>query len=503
MPDLEDLLAAEGARYDIRQPPVADIRRRHQRRGQARAGACVLALTVVVVAGVVWRPWDGLWTGRGQPVAQDPQPSTSATPAEGPSQTEQDARRDSVPPAVAALSFADRVDIIRREPDQEGIWAISRMPGPPGVLGDSSGRYGVDWIQRAEYGELLLLDASGTKILRALPLPGVPPQEFRIYDNSVYCSREGDGVLPDSMICRMDRTGSDHLVRVFSGDGPDRSTPMERSGWQRQAAPVHGVFSEVVACPEGLCVSGSAGQVPFHPLTLAVPYDRATTPDTAEACERVDEAVAAQERVTSAGDPDWAEVEDAMHRAWQAGQGSSDPLLVRNLVERGSVAPGDTQTLGDAVDRLAALCGLTTTGLKAPAAQRLDRTDEFGAVTGLTRLTDGTLRVQVNRVDWLSGQDAQAAAEEAGTDAGDYYVVDDNPLTRAYDVSPEAEVYGSIQLTGNPELSARTLNDLIEFLNNGSRAMKGRAVDEQVRATYFHFQIQDGLVLGIEEQYRP
>src|SRR5687768_4467398 len=139
MPDLEDLLAAEGARYDIRQPPVADIRRRHQRRGQARAGACVLALTVVVVAGVVWRPWDGLWTGRGQPVAQDPQPSTSATPAEGPSQTEQDARRDSVPPAVAALSFADRVDIIRREPDQEGIWAISRMPGPPGVLGDSSG----------------------------------------------------------------------------------------------------------------------------------------------------------------------------------------------------------------------------------------------------------------------------------------------------------------------------------------------------------------------------
>ena len=503
MPDLEDLLAAEAARYDIRQPPVADIRRRHLRRAQARAGACGLALTVVVIAGVVLGPWDGPWPGREQPVAQDPQPSASAAPAEGPSQTEQDARRDGVPRAVAALSFSDRVDIITREPDQEGVWAISRMPGPPGTLGDTSARYGVDWIQRAEYGELLLLDTTGTRILRALPLPGVPPQAFRIHDDAVYCSREGDGALPDSMICRIDRNGPGRLVRVYDAEGPDRSAPVDLPGWQRQAAPVHGVFSDVVACPEGLCVSGSAGQVPFHPITLAVPYDRATAPDTAAACQRAREAVAAQERVTAPDDPDWTDVEDAMHRAWEAGQGSSDPLFVRTLVERGSVAPGDTQTLGDAVDRLAGLCGLTTTGLRAPVAQRLDRTDEFGAVTSLTRLTDGTLRVQVNRVDWLSGDEAQAAAEADDTEAGDYYVVDDNPRTRAYDISSEAKVYGSIQLTGMPDLSPRPLSDWIKFLDNGSKAMAGQAVDEQVRATYFHFQIQGGLVVGIEEQYRP
>ena len=47
MPELEDLLAAEAARYDVLQPPVAEIRRRRQRRVQARGGAAL-----VVCAGV-------------------------------------------------------------------------------------------------------------------------------------------------------------------------------------------------------------------------------------------------------------------------------------------------------------------------------------------------------------------------------------------------------------------------------------------------------------------
>lgn len=199
-------------------------------------------------------------------------------------------------PAVAALPLVERVKILRREPNQEGVWAISRMPGPPGTLGDTSGRYGIDWIQRAEYGEVLLLDASGTKILRALPLPGVPPQAFRVEDDAVYCSREGDGALPDSMLCRIDRPGPGHLVRVFAGDGPGRTTPIARPGWQRQTATLHGVYSDVVACPARLCAAGTAGQVPFHPVTLALPYDRATATDTAAACRHAADAVAAQKR---------------------------------------------------------------------------------------------------------------------------------------------------------------------------------------------------------------
>lgn len=359
MPDLEDLLMAEAASYDIRQPPVAEIRRRRRRRVKARAGAGLAALAVAGVAsGVVLRTDGDQLPEREQRVAQDPRPSATPAVADGPSQTEQEARRDGVLPAVAALPFAERVKILRREPNQEGVWAISRMPGPAGTIGDTSGRYGIDWIQRAEYGEVLLLDASGMKILRSLPLPAVPPQAFRVEDDAVYCSREGDGALPDSMLCRIDRRGPGHLVRVFEGEGSDGTTPVARPGWKRQAAPLQGVFSDVVACPARLCVAGSAGQVPFHPVTLVVPYDRATAADTAAACQHAGDAVAAQKRVTSPGDEDWTEVEDALHRAWQAGQGSSDPLFVRNLVRRGSVAPGDTQTLGDAVDRLAGLCGI-------------------------------------------------------------------------------------------------------------------------------------------------
>lgn len=50
MPDLEDLLAAEAARYDVRQPPVAEIRRRRQRRVQARGGAALAISAALAVA---------------------------------------------------------------------------------------------------------------------------------------------------------------------------------------------------------------------------------------------------------------------------------------------------------------------------------------------------------------------------------------------------------------------------------------------------------------------
>ena len=200
---------------------------------------------------------------------------------------------------------------------------------------------------------------------------------------------------------------------------------------------------------------------------------------------------------------DFAVVEAEMSAAWRAGRSDRDPEFVRGLVSPGTIAPGDTQTLGDATSRLAGLCGLTPTGLKAPTAQRLDRTDEFGSVSGTERLDDGRLRVQVNHVDWLPGDEAQAAAAANGTDADDYYVVDDSPRTRTYDISPAAKVYGSIQLTGVPDLAERTLDDLTRFLSEGSSALRGQNVQEQVRATYFHFQLQDGVVVGIEEQYRP
>lgn len=103
----------------------------------------------------------------------------------------------------------------------------------------------------------------------------------------------------------------------------------------------------------------------------------------------------------------------------------------------------------------------------------------------------------------LSGDEARAAAAADRADAGDCYVVDDNPRTLTYDISPSARVYGSVRLRGVPELSALTLADWTRFQSGGSRALAGQNVAEQVRGTSFHFQVQDGLVVGIEEQYRP
>ena len=50
MPELEDLLAAEAARYDVLQPPIGEIRRRRQRRVKARGGAALAVSAVVAGA---------------------------------------------------------------------------------------------------------------------------------------------------------------------------------------------------------------------------------------------------------------------------------------------------------------------------------------------------------------------------------------------------------------------------------------------------------------------
>ena len=184
---------------------------------------------------------------------------------------------------------------------------------------------------------------------------------------------------------------------------------------------------------------------------------------------------------------------------WRAGRTASGP----HPAPPGAVAPPDTRTLGDPTSRPAVPRDPAPRGPRAPAPQRLRSTDEFGVVAGLRRLADGTLRVSVDRVDWLSGADAQAAAAADGTDAGDYYVVNDSPALRTYDVAPGAVVYGSIMLTGVPELSRRTIRDWTGFLSHGSPAHGGQHTAEQVRGTYFHFQVEGGLVVGVEEKYRP
>jgi hypothetical protein len=148
-------------------------------------------------------------------------PVTTLPPEEPPSQSPEDAARDGVVPAVAVLPFSVRVDVIEAVPAAEGVWAISRLTAAASELaegcrlGPEEGKYPTDFICTIEYGELLLLDATQSAILRAYPLPGVPAELIEVGTDAVYCGRNGVLPLPDSMVCRVDRATLEGAVRVY------------------------------------------------------------------------------------------------------------------------------------------------------------------------------------------------------------------------------------------------------------------------------------------------
>lgn len=123
------------------------------------------------------------------------------------SQPSAEASRDGVAPSVAVLPQPDRVRQVPREAGggatrstaDDGIWMISRPAGAP--EGDA---------------ELLHLDRSGSRILRAYPFPSLGPQWLTVTSKAVYCGRRGIASAPDAMVCRVDRATGDLRVRVIA-----------------------------------------------------------------------------------------------------------------------------------------------------------------------------------------------------------------------------------------------------------------------------------------------
>lgn len=135
--------------------------------------------------------------------------------------------RDGVIPALAAIPFADRVHVVKSARTPEGVWALSRPPASiekytKGCrLGPEAGKYPVNTICTSDYGELLLLNSSSSRIVRAYPLPAVPPTYLLVTAKAVFCGRNGDRklsetALPDSMVCRVDRKTLQARVHVFA-----------------------------------------------------------------------------------------------------------------------------------------------------------------------------------------------------------------------------------------------------------------------------------------------
>lgn len=300
--DPRDLLQAAAPEIDS-DPDIARIERRARRRrtGRLVAVAAAVAAGAVAVVGVGFGlagPDDARPVISEVPPTEPVQPESvveeahrenpgdDASSTAEPSQSDVEARRDGVVPELAALPFELRVDSSRaavvpeaqvRIEAEEGVWVVSRPDldqidlGRP-VVGDTSGLYGRDFVDLNLYGEVLLLDADEERILRAYPFPELAPQALAIDDDALYCTRQGDGGAPDSMLCRVDRDSLDVRARVFPwGDGSVYLDPSQIHVPDRWsvADPSEGAWFGELRFIDGDLVSiGQAGRVRVDRQTL-------------------------------------------------------------------------------------------------------------------------------------------------------------------------------------------------------------------------------------------
>lgn len=137
-----------------------------------------------------------------------------------PSQSPEDARRDQVIQRLAEMPVSERVGYLVETETSQGLWVLSTpyplygqqdwiYSGQENCIGICDRnldprRYGIDFIYLSEYSEILLMDPTGTKILRAYPMPGYPAYEMIVTDNAVFTGTSADGAGCPSLL-RIDR----------------------------------------------------------------------------------------------------------------------------------------------------------------------------------------------------------------------------------------------------------------------------------------------------------
>lgn len=269
MPDLPTLLK-DSARTASR-PLDAEALVRNARIRTRRRQAGVAAGVVAAVAAIGVTVASALPTPRPVQVYLDqPTETVRATVAPmpgvgkeapsvdvgAPSQSSRQARRDGVPARVAALTLDERLAPLEHShpgrqavSTREGVWVVSRLNDP------------------TEYAEVLLLNRSRTKILRAYPLRSYPPTYLLATPDAIYCGRQGDGVLPNSMLCRIDRASLGVRVRIFPHTDPYGAEPED---WLVGRYPDEPVFERLMITRHGLRASGYGGSVAVDEQTLEI-----------------------------------------------------------------------------------------------------------------------------------------------------------------------------------------------------------------------------------------
>ena len=184
--------------------------------------------------------WTGaelvVWGGQGTPTVDGGVVAARWTPP-GPSSTsapsaEGDAGPGDLESAIGALPLAERVDweaIDRGVGDavttEEGVWVYTR---PDAGAATPVGTHG----------EILLLESRDGPILHSWFLPLQPAGFLAVGPDAVYCARPGDGGLPDSLVCRIDRTSLELRARVWPAEVVDdvyaeRGWTVGSPGWDR------------------------------------------------------------------------------------------------------------------------------------------------------------------------------------------------------------------------------------------------------------------------------
>lgn len=276
---LHDTAPAPSVPVEVRAVIARGRRRRRAR--YTTAGTLAVVVVALALAVVPLGP-----VGEPEVVFDPPPPSPPAAPEQERSQTPEDAARDGVVDEVAALPFDARVhpvepvhpDGAARVTTDEGVWMASRLPAGTAEEGDGCGigatddpdaRYRRDVVCDMEYGEVLLLDHDEQRILRAYPLAGLPPQGLLATEEAVYCVRQGDGGLPDSMLCRIDRQTGEWTVRVFphpqSGSFPAPADHHVPEQWVVDEPVSEPLFDRLEFTDGGLVIGG---RVRVDPGTL-------------------------------------------------------------------------------------------------------------------------------------------------------------------------------------------------------------------------------------------
>jgi hypothetical protein len=213
---------------------------------------------------------------RSQDVATTPAPESKTISSQSP----QDAARDGVVPVLAALPLSERVDAAAAVDTAEGRWVFStpdQIPteaAPDCALGDPLGTRWRDFLCIDEYGEILLMNADGTRIIRAFPLPYAHTTTHLVAtDKAVYCASQGDGGLPDSLLCRIDRTTLTMVVRVFPWQTDSAFAPPQRPDLYAPATwvldqPTGAMFSTLASSGGHIQIGEGGNRVDVDPQTL-------------------------------------------------------------------------------------------------------------------------------------------------------------------------------------------------------------------------------------------